>query len=125
MGGEDTIPCKFCGENILASARKCRFCNEFQTAEDRAKLGPRKVVPGGETFAPCYNCGNTTAKRLTWSWWGGVLGPKLLTHVECFQCGTRYNGKSGHSNTMNIVAYQVVIWAVLIGIGVFASMGVH
>jgi hypothetical protein len=43
------------------------------------------------------------------SWWGGVLGPKMLTHVKCGSCGYKYNGKSGKENTLAIVIYTMVV----------------
>ena len=35
---EKLKPCKFCGEDILASARKCEFCNELQRDADRPEV---------------------------------------------------------------------------------------
>lgn len=124
MAGEDTKPCKFCGESIVATARKCRFCGEFQEAADRARVAAQKI-PGAETFAPCYQCGNTAATRVTWTWWGGVLGPRLFTHVKCGQCGTTYNGKSGASNMLAIVCYQGLALLLVIGVIVLAAFGAH
>lgn len=43
---DGTKPCPYCGENILASAKKCRFCNEYLNKEDRdrkAKLTSASV----------------------------------------------------------------------------------
>jgi len=51
-----------------------------------------------------------------------MLGPKLLTHVKCQQCGTAYNGKSGKSNTNGIILYFVVIFVVLFIIGIIAAL---
>jgi hypothetical protein len=51
------------------------------------------------------------------SWWGGLLGPRLLNHVKCAGCRTKYNGKSGHYNTLGITIYCMV--GVLIGIVAF------
>jgi transposase-like protein len=61
------------------------------------------------TFAPCPQCHNTTAQRLNFTWWGGVLGPKLLSHVKCQSCGKTYNGKTGKDNTTNIIIYSVIV----------------
>lgn len=61
--------------------------------------------PGSEQFAPCYKCGCPFAKRVTFTWWGGLLGPKLFTHVTCVRCGTAYNGKTGRSNNTAIAIY--------------------
>lgn len=61
-----------------------------------------------EAFAPCPRCGCNYAERVKFSWWGGVLGPKLFTHVKCCNCAAAYNGKHGTWNTTNIVIYSVI-----------------
>lgn len=43
------------------------------------------------------------------TWWGGVLGPKLLHQVQCPGCTTRFNGKTGAMNTRSIAVYTVII----------------
>ena len=63
-------------------------------------------------YAPCSKCGASNAKALKFTWWGGALGPKLLTHVKCLDCGYKYNGKSGKDNTAGIAIYFVVVGAV-------------
>lgn len=69
-------------------------------------------------YAPCPKCGGTASERMNFTWWGGVIGPKVLTHVKCPQCRTTYNGKSGKDNTTNIVIYSVVV-----GLIAFAFVG--
>ncbi|HEX8368043.1 MAG TPA: hypothetical protein VF604_05845 [Pyrinomonadaceae bacterium] len=59
-------------------------------------------------YAPCPKCSQSLAQKVSFTWWGGILGPKLLTHVKCGACGTAYNGKSGKDNTTNIIIYSVV-----------------
>ena len=59
-------------------------------------------------YVPCPKCGGT-AEKLKFTWWGGILGPKILTHVKCLACGYKYNGKSGGDNTTAIVIYCVVV----------------
>ena len=59
-------------------------------------------------FAPCPGCGAAAANRLNFTWWGGALGPRMLSHVKCENCGTKYNGKTGRSNTGGIVVYRIV-----------------
>ena len=49
------------------------------------------------------------------TWWGGVLGPRILKHVKCGSCGKGYNGKTGKDNFNGIVIYSVVLG--LIGVG--------
>ncbi|MCA8991425.1 MAG: hypothetical protein KDA88_05580 [Planctomycetaceae bacterium] len=68
-------------------------------------------------YAPCPNCDCEDATRVGWTWWGGALGPALLTHVKCEECGTQYNGKTGKSNTTGIVIYTVAIIGVVIVLG--------
>lgn len=61
------------------------------------------------SYAPCPNCAGSKAIPVKFTWWGGVIGPKLLKHVSCSQCGTKYNGRTGASNTAGIVIYTVVL----------------
>jgi predicted nucleic-acid-binding Zn-ribbon protein len=63
-------------------------------------------------YAPCPNCGQTNAQKVNFTWWGGVLGPKMFTHVKCQNCGTEYNGKTGKSNQQNILIYFLVGMAI-------------
>lgn len=62
-------------------------------------------------YAPCPNCGQTNAAPVGYTWWGGVIGPKMLSHVKCQNCNTQYNGKTGKSNTQGIVIYSIVLFA--------------
>jgi hypothetical protein len=64
--------------------------------------------PPGELFAPCPKCGGRSAKRISFTFWGGAIGPRLFNHVKCFACGTTYNGKTGRSNATAIAIYTIV-----------------
>ena len=63
-------------------------------------------------FAECPKCRQANARQLSFTWWGGALGPKLLNHVKCENCGAKYNGKTGQSNTTGIVIYSLIVGAV-------------
>ncbi|HEY5483743.1 MAG TPA: hypothetical protein VIK31_08025 [Propionibacteriaceae bacterium] len=54
------------------------------------------------------------------TWWGGRLGPWVLTHVRCGVCGATYNGRTGTSNRPFIALYAAVLFAV----GFAASGGI-
>jgi transposase-like protein len=60
-------------------------------------------------FALCPMCSSSNAIKLSWTWWGGKVGPYLLNHVKCEDCGATYNGKTGKSNKAPIIIYQVVV----------------
>ncbi len=66
-------------------------------------------------YAPCPKCNAVGAERMSFTWWGGVIGPRLLTHVKCPRCGHAYNGKSGKDNTTGIVIYSAVVAIVVFG----------
>lgn len=61
---------------------------------------------------PCVKCATPDPQPVKFTWWGGVIGPKLLHHVKCGRCGNVYNGKTGASNTQGIIIYTLVIMAV-------------
>ena len=68
------------------------------------------------SVAACPKCGSTSAKAVTYAWWGGLLGPKLLSHVECTSCRTGFNSKTGQSNTVGIVIYVATSFVLAIGL---------
>ena len=68
-------------------------------------------------FAPCPKCGAVEARLLKFTWWGGAIGPRVLSHVKCSKCGNKYNGKTGGDNTVGIVIYSLIV-----GFAAFALM---
>lgn len=52
--------------------------------------------------------------RLHWTWWGGFLGPRLLSHVRCLACGAKYNGRTGKWNGTAVVLYNCGAFAIAI-----------
>jgi hypothetical protein len=62
--------------------------------------------------APCPKCAAQQSKEVGFTWWGGVLGPKIFHHVKCLGCGTAYNGKTGKSNQQAIAIYTAVSMAI-------------
>jgi hypothetical protein len=46
---------------------------------------------------------------IAFTMWGGAVGPKLLSHVECPRCQARFNGKTGQSNDQAIRIYIAVL----------------
>lgn len=82
---------------------------------------PMPPPPGAMQYAPCPHCGNVYASKIGFTWWGGVLGPSLFTHVKCFRCGNAYNGKTGRSNTTAIAIYVAV--STVIGIVLVIGLG--
>jgi len=63
-------------------------------------------------YAPCPNCGQSNAKMVNFTWWGGALGPRMFTHVKCQNCATEYNGKTGKSNQTRILVYFLSTFAI-------------
>ena len=60
-------------------------------------------------IAQCPKCSSSNAKPVGFTWWGGVIGPKMFSHVKCQDCGRAYNGKTGKDNTTNIIVYSLVL----------------
>ena len=70
----------------------------------------------------CPACQSDAApKAVRMSWWGGAVGPKLLSHVECAGCHTRYNATTGRSNNRAIATYLAVTLVLSAGIIYFLN----
>ena len=59
-------------------------------------------------YAVCPKCGSTNAKKVSFTWWGGALGPALFSLVKCNSCGTEYNGKTGRPARNSMLIYLAV-----------------
>lgn len=86
---------------------------QYQTPGMTTASGPGIVCP---------NCRSPYSKKVGFTWWGGVLGPKMLSHVKCTGCGNAYNGKTGQSNTGGIVVYTVIVTLIALAVVVAVSM---
>ena len=64
----------------------------------------------------CPKCDNTTALPVSFTWWGGFLGPKLFSVVKCANCNTQYNSKTGRPSTRAIVIYTIVGVVIVLGL---------
>jgi len=74
--------------------------DEVEEVEDapRRKKDRRQDEKGPSRWAPCPFCGAQRARKVLWTFWGSFYGPALFSHVECRECGARYNGRTGGSN---------------------------
>jgi rubredoxin len=66
-----------------------------------------------QQYAACPKCGITNAKKVRYTWWGGLLGPAILSQVKCESCGTSYNAKTGKDNTTGIIIYNVAAFVIV------------
>ncbi len=83
---------------------------------------PALNSPTPNVYLPCPKCHSTNVKLMGFTWWGGLVGPKILTHVKCGNCGATFNGKTGKPNTTAIAIYMVVVLVVVIGLVVALKM---
>lgn len=70
--------------------------------------------PAGEWVA-CPRCGSGYVSRPTFTWWGGLVGPRIIKEVKCNGCGHRYNGRTGGPNTLAIALYLTVVLTLIFG----------
>src|SRR5437764_1334831 len=79
---------------------------------------PQPAHPvGAGQYAPCPRCQRPDPEKVGFTWWGGVIGPRMLSHVKCRWCGMQYNGKTGQSNTTGIIIYSVIVFVIVFAIG--------
>lgn len=85
----------------------------------RSRGGARE---GRSGYYTCPDCGADAAERVSFTWWGGLIGPAMLSHVRCRNCGTTYNGKSGRSNNTAIAIYVGVSLAISLAVFVLVFL---
>ena len=64
----------------------------------------------------CPSCGKTGSTRVTFTWWGGFLGPRVFSAVACLSCQTQYNSRTGRPLTQAIVLWNVVGLAIAVAV---------
>ena len=67
----------------------------------------------------CPKCGSKMVTKVKYTWWGGVLGPRLLHHTKCQTCSYTYNSKTRKSNTQGILIYSAIIVVIVFAIYYF------
>jgi hypothetical protein len=85
----------------------------------RAPLSPATALAGA-----CPRCNSTNTKSPTFTWWGGVLGPKLLKHTVCADCKLGFNRDTGQPNGGKIAVYTIVV-AIIAGGAAYAMMSMR
>ena len=79
---------------------------------------PQGFGPQGYGYAgaACPRCNGNFLTKPSFTWWGGLFGPKILDHTVCGSCGFGFNGKTGKSNNGAIAIYMVVVLVIVIGL---------
>lgn len=81
-------------------------------------------VPPSSPYVPCPRCQNPLPNKVTMSWWGGIVGPKMVNLVKCPQCKLQYNGKTGASVSKFIAIYAgawVLLFLIVVAVLFFAQ----
>jgi len=79
-----------------------------------------------KNYVQCPKCGSAAVNPVNFTWWGGALGPRLLSQVKCSGCQCKYNGKTGKSSTTGVLIYLaisfVIAFCVMFGFFVVRAM---
>jgi len=70
----------------------------------------------------CPRCGGPSTYQPSYTFWGGWLGPKMLNHTICNQCGFGFNAKTGKDNTPAIAIYLGVVVVIVLMLVVLRAM---
>jgi hypothetical protein len=68
----------------------------------------------------CPYCRHDQATRVTFTPWGGVVGPLVMSLVKCEACAKNYNGRSGRKVEKAIRVYTWTAMAVLAFVAAWA-----
>lgn len=85
--------------------------DDYDDEDDDFGYGkPDRPRPG-----TCPACGARRSSKVSFTWWGGAVGPALFSQVKCAECGQNYNRKTGKPiGALIITLYSLV--GVVIGL---------
>lgn len=130
---EPTIPCPHCRQAILAVAQKCKFCKHWVANPPASAAGsgdpfssllepsPQDEVRGAYATCPWCKCPGQ-AERVSFTWWGGLVGPAMFCHVKCRRCRKCYNGRTGNRNDTAITIYLAVTFGIALVLGLLMCL---
>jgi ribosomal protein L37AE/L43A len=65
----------------------------------------------------CPQCGSRRSKKISFTMWGGAVGPAVFGLVKCKECDQQYMKKSGKPfEWSHILAYTAVVTVIAIGL---------
>lgn len=75
----------------------------------------------------CPKCRSKKSSKVSYTWWGGIIGPAIFKMVRCNRCRTSYNRKTGRPISGSEIAIytfvMVAIGAVIGFAAYFANKG--
>ncbi|MBY0456854.1 MAG: hypothetical protein K2V38_05920 [Gemmataceae bacterium] len=91
--------------------------------EDEEDDRPRRRGPRANT---CPRCQNTRSTKVSYTWWGGILGPAMFGLVKCSRCSTQYVKATGKPlGALPIIIYSVVVFVIGIVVVVAITGGLR
>jgi transcription elongation factor Elf1 len=73
--------------------------------------------PGEPEPNTCPQCGSGRNAKISFTMWGGAVGPAVFGLVKCKECGQQYMRKSGKPfEWSHIIAYSAVTGVIAIGL---------
>lgn len=84
-----------------------------------------RPAPQGFNGLQCPSCQQTAGKPVSYTWWGGVIGPALFSLTKCQACGYQYNRKTGKPTRNAVITYNVVVGVItlLVVIAILVGRG--
>lgn len=81
--------------------------------EDRPRRRKRRDDDEDDEREPrperCPECGSRRYTKVTYTWWGGLIGPAIFSMVRCDRCDTTFNRKHG----TRVGATQILIYSLV------------